>query len=69
MSNFDFVNFSPITKTLAAGIMESHNFFIFLGGGVSNSRIFHTLETYMYVTITDEGLRILTDGHRVMRVL
>ena len=25
MSNFDFVNFSPSTKTLAAGIMESRN--------------------------------------------
>ena len=79
MSNFDFVNFSPITKTPADGVMERRNCLLslllynvmicLLGWGVSNSRILLTLEAYMYVTIIAEGLLILTYGHRVMRVL
>ena len=30
MSNFDFINFSPSTKTPAARIMESRNFLMLL---------------------------------------
>ena len=71
MSNFDFVNFSPSTKSPAAGLMEHRiclkllllcNVMICLleGGGCPTREFFTHLETYMYVTITGEGLRIST---------
>ena len=81
ISNFDFVNFSPSTKTTTTGLVGRRNCLMLLllynvmicllGWGCPTREFFTHLETYMYlyVTITGEGLHILTYDHRVIRIL